>query len=164
MTDLQSHLPSDAELEELRRTNFGRLLDALHIGFDQLALEHLRAAGYPYVRAAHTHVLRTMRASGSTLTDMADRAGISKQAMSKLVSEFEQMGFVEWRDGPPRQVHSTPAGQTLLKYGVQALAAAEEVYFSALDAGERETLRALLLKALGGSGPERDGDWRRRRA
>ena len=157
-------LPSDDELDTLRRINFGRLLDALHVGFDQLALEHLRNAGYPYIRAAHTHVLRTMQAEGSTLTDMAERAGISKQAMSKLVTEFEAMGFVEWREGRPRKVYTTSAGTTLLKYGVLALKRAEEAFFGGLTEKEREALRALLLKAADSHDRARARDWRRRRA
>ncbi|MEM9011082.1 MAG: MarR family transcriptional regulator [Pseudomonadota bacterium] len=164
MNAVTDRLPSDDELERLRRINFGRLLDVVHVGFDRLALELLRAAGYPAIRAAHTHVLRTMRAEGSTLTDMADRAGISKQAMSKLVTEFEGMGFVEWREGRPRKVHTTSAGITLLKHGVVALERAEDAYFGDLSETEREALRTLLLKIADGEDRGRDPDWRRRRA
>jgi len=157
-------LPNDEELSRLRRENLGRLLDFVHVAFDRLALECLHRAGYPYIRAAHTHVLRTMRASGASLTEMAEEAGISKQAMSKLVAEFERMGFLEWRDGPPRSIHTTPAGQTLLKYGVLALNEAEEHYFCAISDDERETLRKLLLRVSDAEGNGRNPAWRRRRA
>jgi len=162
--DSVNRLPSDEELARLRHENLGRLLDFVHVAFDRLALECLHRAGYPYIRAAHTHVLRTMRASGASLTDMAEEAGISKQAMSKLVAEFEGMGFIEWREGPPRNIHTTAAGQTLLKYGVLALREAEEHYFCEISDEERETLRKLLLRASDTEGNGRNPAWRRRRA
>ncbi|MGD1886891.1 MAG: MarR family winged helix-turn-helix transcriptional regulator [Cohaesibacteraceae bacterium] len=157
-------LPSDDALEELRRTNLGKLLDEVHVGFDKLALQYLHEAGYPDLRAAHTHVLRTMRMEGSTLTDMAERAGISKQAMSKLVAVFEQWGYVEWRGDYGRQVYATDAGKQLLKHGVLALRAAEETFFAALGPHERETLRALLLRTVDAQQHQPLIGWRRRRA
>ncbi|MCC5968653.1 MAG: winged helix-turn-helix transcriptional regulator [Pararhodobacter sp.] len=160
-TDL---LPTDEELSRLRHENLGRLLDFVHVAFDRLALEYLHRAGYPYIRAAHTHMLRTMRASGASLTDMAEEAGISKQAMSKLAAEFERMGFIEWRDGPPRTIHTTAAGQTLLKYGVLALREAEDHYFSEISGEEREILRKLLLRVSEADSNGRSPTWRRRRA
>ncbi|MEO0382693.1 MAG: MarR family winged helix-turn-helix transcriptional regulator [Pseudomonadota bacterium] len=157
-------LPSDEALDELRRTNLGKLLDEVHVGFDKLALHYLHEAGYPDLKAAHTHVLRTMRIDGSTLTDMAERAGISKQAMSKLVAVFEEWGFVEWRGGQGRQVFATDAGKELLKRGVLALRVAEATFFAALGAQEREALRALLLRTVESQNHHALAGWRRRRA
>ena len=91
---------TDAELEHLRGTNLGRLLDQVHLLFDRRALGYLREAGYTMIKAADTHVLRTMRMEGARITDMAEQAGISKQAMSKLVAQFAEYGFVEWEADP----------------------------------------------------------------
>lgn len=162
--EIADTLPSDKALNELRRTNLGRLLDVVHVGFDKLALQYLREAGYPNLTAAHTHVLRTMRMEGSTLTDMADRAGISKQAMSKLVAAFEGWGFVEWREGDRRRVYVTEAGKTLLTRGIAALQRAEEAFFSGLSADEREILRCYLLRTAEGNESRTPMGWRRRRA
>lgn len=160
--------PSDDELEILRQSNIGRLLDEVHVGFDQLALSYLKQRGYPMLSASHTHVLRTMRLEGARVTDMAEQAGISKQAMSKLVAAFEQHGFVEWRtnpnDGRSRMVYATPAGRQLLAHGVAALQRAEDEYFGELTADERETLRNLLKLAQENRQRHRWSDWRRRRA
>lgn len=159
----------DKSLEEMRRRNLGRLLDEVHVGFDRLALSFLHEAGYPEMTAAHTHVLRTMRMEGDSITRMAERAGISKQAMSKLVAAFEKDGLIEWRPiegGIARQVHATEKGRQLLATGLGALRKAEAHYFHALSDDERETLRDLLLRAARSaeSGSERPAAWRRRRA
>ena len=159
----------DVTLEELRRTNLGRLLDEVHVGFDRLALACLHEEGFPDMTAAASHVLRTMRMEGASLTSMADLAGISKQAMSKLVAVFEKAGYMEWRPvegGNTRLVHATERGRELLETGLRALKRAEDTYFAMLTPEERETLRALLLRtAVAHEGhAERDSAWRRRRA
>lgn len=159
----------DERLEELRRSNLGRLLDEVHVGFDRLALSFLHEMGYSDMTAAASHVLRTMRMEGASLTSMAEQAGISKQAMSKLVAAFEAAGYVEWRaaeGGGSRLVYATESGRDLLATGLQALRRAEAVYFSTLSEAERETLRALLLRAAVSQegAAERPTAWRRRRA
>lgn len=159
----------NATLEELRRSNLGRLLDEVHVGFDRLAFTHLREEGFPDITAAASHVLRTMRMEGASLTSMADQAGISKQAMSKLVAGFEKAGYMEWRPvkgSNTKLVHATERGRVLLETGLRALKRAEDAYFGMLTPMERETLRALLLRtAVAHEGNfDRDSAWRRRRA
>ena len=159
----------DTRLEDMRRSNLGRLLDEVHVGFDRLALTYLYEAGFPDMTAAHTHVLRTMRMEGDSITRMAEKAGISKQAMSKLVAAFEKEGFVEWRTiegAAARLVHATEKGRQLLAIGLGALRQAEADYFHALSKRERETLRDLLLRAATSAENQTDrlSTWRRRRA
>ncbi len=168
-TQPQNNILDDAILEDMRRRNLGRLLDEVHVGFDRHALSYLHEAGYPDITAAHTHVLRTMRIEGDSITRMAENAGISKQAMSKLVAAFEKMGFVEWRTvegGLARLVHATEEGRRLLSIGIEALQEAEAAYFSELSESEREVLRDLLLRAAttAESATGRSSAWRRRRA
>lgn len=159
----------DGALEDLRRSNLGRLLDEVHVGFDRLALAYLHEEGFPDMTAAASHVLRTMRMEGASLTSMADNAGISKQAMSKLVAVFEKAGYMEWRaveGSNTKLVHATDHGRALLETGLRALKRAEDAYFGMLSTDERETLRALLLRtAVAHEGEsDRDSTWRRRRA
>ena len=159
----------DVRLEELRRSNLGRLLDEVHVGFDRLALAYLHEEGFPDLTAAASHVLRTMRMEATSLTSMADQAGISKQAMSKLVAVFEKGGYMEWRPVPgsnTKLVHATERGRELLETGLRALNRAEDAYFGMLSPEERETLRALLLRTavVHEGDADRDSSWRRRRA
>lgn len=159
----------DNLMQRLRRTNLGRLLDEVHMGFDRMALAYLHEAGYPLMTSAHTHVLRTMRMEGASVTQMAEQAGISKQAMSKLVAFFEKEGFLERRPvegGVAQLVHATEKGRILLVVGLKALNRAENDYFGALSEMERETLRSLLLRAAVSAGAPANPltHWRRRRA
>jgi DNA-binding MarR family transcriptional regulator len=51
--------------------------------------------GTPRIRPAHTSVFPHLDHAGTRLTDLAQRMGISKQAVGQLVDELEQMGAVE---------------------------------------------------------------------
>ncbi len=141
---------SDSEFEHLRQTNLGRLIDDLHFFFEKQALEYLREAGYPMIKSADAHVLRTMRLEGSRVTDMAKQAGISKQAMSKLVAAFVEHGFLTWSDDPSdkrnRIVSASEAGHELLSCGIVALRRAEQDIASIIGQHELERFRELLLK------------------
>ncbi|HEY4027548.1 MAG TPA: MarR family transcriptional regulator [Candidatus Dormibacteraeota bacterium] len=75
----------------------------------------LRAAGYTDLRAAHAQVFVAIDVEGSRLTDLAARAGMTKQAMGELVRYLEQHGYLEVepdsRDRRAKVIRPTPAGR-----------------------------------------------------
>ena len=94
-----------------RQTHLGRLLGHAMRRFDQrvlhlmahdaevpLALSNLAARGQ--VSAAHIHITRHLAVGGSRLTDLAQSAGMSKQAMGDLVDQCEAWGLVTRRPDP----------------------------------------------------------------
>ena len=58
-----------------------------------LGLANLVARGQ--VGAAHIHITRHLATGGSRLTELAQSAGMSKQAMGALVAQCEAWGMVE---------------------------------------------------------------------
>jgi DNA-binding MarR family transcriptional regulator len=55
----------------------------------------LEERGYPDVRPGHAVVFLSVdRRSGSRLTDLSERAGVSKQAMMLSIDELEVRGYV----------------------------------------------------------------------
>ncbi len=60
----------------------------------------LRAAGFSDLRAAHAQVFVAFEAEGSRLTDLAARAGMTKQAMGELVHYLEQHGYLQIEPDP----------------------------------------------------------------
>jgi DNA-binding MarR family transcriptional regulator len=88
-----------------RQTHLGRLLGHAMRRFDErvlalmahdaevpLALSNLAARAQ--VSAAHIHITRHLSREGSRLTDLAERAGMTKQAMGTLVDQCEAWGLV----------------------------------------------------------------------
>jgi DNA-binding MarR family transcriptional regulator len=71
-----------------------RLLDAHRALAGELDAD-LEERGYPDVRPGHAVVfLHIDRRSGSRLTDLAERSGVSKQAMMLVIDELEARGYL----------------------------------------------------------------------
>ena len=111
--------------EGWRLTHLGRLMGHALRRFDArvlqlmarnvevpLALSNLAARDQ--VSAAHVHITRHLALGGDRLTDLAQRAGMTKQAMADLVDQCAAWGLVERRPDPhdarARRVCFTPTG------------------------------------------------------
>jgi DNA-binding MarR family transcriptional regulator len=69
-----------------------------------LGLSNLAARGQ--VGAAHIHITRHLPVAGARLTDLAQAAGMSKQAMGTLVNQCEAWGMVRREE---KGTHGTDA-------------------------------------------------------
>ena len=91
-----------------------RLLGLLMGVISDRLLATLASAGYGDQRPAHNAVFANVPPEGIRLTDLADRAGISKQAMAELVSDLESRGYVrrdpDPSDGRARLIQFTERG------------------------------------------------------
>jgi DNA-binding MarR family transcriptional regulator len=126
-----------------RQSHLGRLLGESLRRFDArvltlmahninvpLALSNLAARGQ--VSAAHVHITRHVALEGSRLTDLAEAAGMSKQAMGDLVTQCEAWGIVarvpDHRDARARLVCFTEAGLEWLKAFEDAVVQASDEF------------------------------------
>ena len=101
----------------LRRFD-ARVLELMtHSAEAPLALSHLAARGQ--VGAAIVHITRHLALRGSRLTQLADSAGMSKQAMGDLVDQCEAWGLVrrvpDPLDARAKQVQFTHTGLAWLE-------------------------------------------------
>lgn len=123
-----------------RQTHLGRLLGHALRRFDArvltlmahnlevpLALSNLAARGQ--VSAAHVHITRHVPLAGARLSDLAQSAGMTKQAMGDLVGQCEAWGLVtrstDVVDKRARLVRFTPDGLLWLAAFEAAVAQAE---------------------------------------
>ena len=113
-----------------------------------LALANL--AGRGKLTAAHIHITRHLAPEGSRLSELATRAGVSKQAMGKLVDQCEAWGLVQRqadaRDARARLVKFTPAGMGWLQAFEEAVTQAQAELCAAVG-DEVATVIALGLEA-----------------
>ncbi len=144
-----------------RETHLGRLLGHAMRRFDErvlqlmadddavpLVLAHLAARDK--IGAAHIHITRHLALEGSRLTELAQQAGMSKQAMGDLVDQCEAWGLVtreaDTRDARARLIQFTPTGLAWLMAFKEAVARAE-AEFQAAVGDEVATVVALGLEA-----------------
>ena len=113
-----------------------------------LALSNLAARGS--LTASHIHITRHLALQGSRLTELAQRAGVSKQAMGKLVDQCSAWGLVQRQDDPQdaraRRVVFTPTGLAWLQAFEEAVTQAEAELRAAVGS-EVATVIAIGLEA-----------------
>lgn len=117
-----------------------------------LGLSNLAARGQ--VSAAHIHITRHLDVHGARLTDLAQAAGMTKQAMGALVTQCEAWGLVRRQDDPAdaraRRVVFTDTGKAWLGAYQDAVARATEEMHQAISP-EVATVVALGLEAYCGA-------------
>jgi DNA-binding MarR family transcriptional regulator len=144
-----------------RQTHLGRLLGHAMRRFDERVL-HLMAhnvdvplalsnlAARSQVTAAHIHITRHLALEGSRLTDLAQRAGMSKQAMGDLVDQCEAWNLVvrepDSQDARVRRVRFTGTGLAWLQAFKEAVAQAEAEFRAEVGA-EIATVVMIGLEA-----------------
>ena len=136
----------------LRRFD-GRVLQLMASNIDvPLALSNLAARDQ--VGAAHIHITRHLAVGGSRLTDLAQSAGMSKQAMGDLVTQCEAWGLVTRRadayDKRAKQVVFTAFGLLWLAAFEHAVGQAEREFRQAVG-HDVATVVALGLEAYAGA-------------
>jgi DNA-binding MarR family transcriptional regulator len=90
---------------------------------------------------------------GSTQRELSDVMGLDANSIVLLLNDLESRGYaVRERDPEDRRRHIvriTPAGRKAVVRAEAALESVTDQALGALDADERDRLRALLAKALG---------------
>lgn len=145
--------PSDiAELERRKRASLGQLLLRSARLLDERALARLARRGAPEVRRAHLTLLPHIDLDGTRLTDVAERARVTKQAVGQLVEELEAMGVVERTPDPEdrraKRVRFTPSGIKALLHGLGVLQELEDELTRSLGQKQMSSLKRGLTALL----------------
>jgi DNA-binding MarR family transcriptional regulator len=126
-------------------------LELSHLAFflglrmNELIVESLVRAGFTNVRESQGYVLQHFIDSDRSMTELAQRMGMSQQAASKAVAELAAAGVLEdapTRDRRSRRVQLSERGWTLVR----------------LTRKERRRLETRLVKAGGAAAYERTKD------
>lgn len=127
----------------------GALLRVPAQAIHRRTIAELNAAGFTELRLPHMAVLLYPGPDGERPTALAERAGISKQAMNQLLGSLESFGYLE-RFGAPDEGRARIV--RLTKRGRQAYAKIHEILLAIEGEWEAElgpTAFASLKKLLG---------------
>lgn len=78
-----------------RPMQMGLLLKLPYLEMERYLTRRLHELGFDDVRPAHYAVFQAISPEGSRLTELAERAGMTKQSMGYLVDHLEQHGYLE---------------------------------------------------------------------
>ena len=134
-----------AAIEKRRGRNMRQLLLRASRTVNRHVVEELHLRGYTKLRSTHTTLLSNMDLAGSTVTAVADRAGISKQAMGRLAVELEKAAYIHVQGAPDdarvRVLQLTKTGKKLMLDSFEVMAGLERRYARSIG---REQLGATL--------------------
>ena len=151
--------------ESWRQTHLGRLLAHALSRFDArvlqlmalnievpLALSNLAARSQ--ISAAHIHITRHLPRAGARMSELAQRAGISKQAMGNLIDQCEAWGLVQREqdahDARARRVSFTATGLIWLRAHQEAVEQAQAEFGQEIGE-EIAAVVSIGLEAYGSS-------------
>lgn len=141
------------ELLALRQQNIGRLFQRAARAYSERAFEKVNAYGHEGLTLVHTALISNLDVDGTRTTVLADRAGMTKQAMGQLVKDLEQRGYVRREpdpdDGRAQLVQFTDLGLKFLRDAFEIKQEIEAEYAAVLGDEGMATLRELLHRLLG---------------
>jgi DNA-binding MarR family transcriptional regulator len=135
-------------LPHTSRVNLGLLLREPYRIANQELHRRIAARGHPAVRVPHGDVFAFLDDEGTTVSELARRAQITKQAMAELVAHLERHGYVERVRDPTdrraKRVRATSHGREVYAVAREAIAEIEREWTARLGATKMRDLRELL--------------------
>lgn len=141
----------ERDFERLKRQSVAQLLFKCARLVNEQALERVnrtRGAGPP-LRASHTALFPHLSSEGVRGADLAKKLGVTKQAVSQLVTELEEWGVVEQVNDPAdrraKLIRFTPQGEQGLLQGLAVLRELESELGDKIGKRRMQELHAALL-------------------
>jgi DNA-binding MarR family transcriptional regulator len=146
-----SRTPSPARDE--RPANLAVVLREAFTALNDLALARLAERGHGAVRPAHGAVFQHLDGTGASVSALAERAQMTKQAMAELVEHLERHGYVvrvlDPADRRARLVLPTERGQEVYAVVQELVPEVERRLSDALGADRLRALHEDLLLVQG---------------
>jgi DNA-binding MarR family transcriptional regulator len=137
------------------------MIRLLGVAFDHFSTEHTQrvaAAGYADIRPSHGCVFGGIDPeNGSRLTELADRAMMTKQSVGEVVSDLEKRGYLERvpdpQDGRAKIIRLTTKGREVYLAGWRLNEELEQQWAARFGedhiAAMREALELVHAKRFG---------------
>lgn len=149
MSDVRLNAAAEAMLRSGEPPLIG-LLSFLLAWIETRHLELMAAAGYDDVRRAHNSVFVHLRAGGMRLTDLADAAGMSKQAMGELVDDLVDKHYLrkapDPTDGRAKLIHWAERGMASHETTMRVFSAIEDEISDMVGSDHVARLRLVLSR------------------
>src|SRR4051812_34090724 len=128
----------------------GALLRVPAQAIQRRIIKELNAAGFEELRVPHMPVLQFPGPDGARPGVLAERAGMSKQAMNQLLRSLENLGYIVRGDaadkGRARIIRLTKRGRAVYAKAVDILGDIEREWSAELGPKRFRELKELLLR------------------
>lgn len=133
-----------------------RLLDAAFDGFAAELATRIAATDYCDIRPTHGCVFGNIDPDGTRLTDLAERAHMTKQSVGEVATELELRGYLERvpdpNDGRAKIIRLTERGREAQRLGRRMIDEIEQEWAERIGpervAALRDALEAIVADQL----------------
>ncbi|HEY6131021.1 MAG TPA: MarR family transcriptional regulator [Halioglobus sp.] len=136
----------------LLSNNLSRLLREFSRDFERRIWQGLAARGYPDIRPSHSAVFANLGMGAVRVTELAERAHVTQQAMGKMLKELERMGYVarDIDDGDKRakEIRLTPRGMALATDSLEVVNQVRSYYANKIGSPQLDDLEVRLRDAV----------------
>jgi len=131
-----------------KRTNMGRHIYLTYRYFNEWAQRKWKEDGWKNIRPEHLRLISIMGTDVVNNNELAKRARVSKQAMSKMVNDLESHGFIDVQPDPndsrAKMISVSNNGVDFLEYFQDCSKNICQQFEEILGAAKTEKLNALL--------------------
>ncbi|MEM9256602.1 MAG: MarR family transcriptional regulator [Pseudomonadota bacterium] len=133
-------------------SNLARLLREFSRDYERRIADALTERGYVNIRPVHLAVFANLGLGAVRVTELADKAQVTQQAMGKMLKELERLGYVtrgvDRGDKRARDVRLTERGYVLLEESLSSVEQVRGYYASKMGRLHLEELEARLQEAV----------------
>lgn len=142
----------DKRVTEPPDPHIGRLLRETFALFERRLHEGLHAAGATEIRPTHHAVLRHLDVDGTRASELAERSGLTRQALTQIIDDLEALGYVARRADPEdrraKLVVYTERGLQGYRAGRRTIAQMEREFAALLGDEDYGRLRSGLERLM----------------
>ena len=144
----KSTAETNREIAASLSNNLSRLLRELSRDFERRIWQGLLQRGYQDIRPSHSAVLANVGLGAVRVTELAERARVTQQAMGKMLKELERLGYVtrgvDRGDRRAREIKLTARGERLAGDSRSVVAEVRAAYADKVGIAELDLLENQL--------------------
>jgi DNA-binding MarR family transcriptional regulator len=138
----------------LQRRTLGALLRLAEETLRDRVYGQMAQAGFPDIRPAHSALLRNLTEGGSRVSELAERAQMTKQSMGYLADSLAAAGYVALTPDPTdrraKRVQLTDKGRAGSETMIRLSAEAEQAFAGMIGQADMARLRRILERLAEG--------------
>ncbi len=139
---------------ERKKFNLCRNIYVLHRFMNEWAESQWKADGWENIRPDHLRLISIVADDSVSNNELARRAGVSKQAMSKMVADLERHGFIDVQPDPndsrAKIISMSNSGVDFLEYFQTCNKPIEKQFREIIGEEKTEKLREILSELAEG--------------
>lgn len=134
-------------------TNLARLLLEFGRDYERRVIASMHRQGHSMIRPSHITVFSNLGRGAVRVTELAERAHVTQQAMGKMLKELERIGYVardiDGSDRRAKKIRPTTRGAELMQSLLDAIAEVRCYYASKVGEETLSDLEQRLALCVG---------------